>query len=423
MAWWKVLWRYSLFEAADSGWSLIVVSTYFATLIQVAFGRPAADFGWVVTFAALIIAVVSPLLGARADTTGARQPYLRICVAVAGVATAALSFVHSLPAALICFAVAYIAVQVGFMFFTAMLPAVSTPKTVATVTSMTVGVGYVGALACIVAFSAIARSDAQVADVFLPMGLVYVLFAAPTMFASPDFARRAAPNEGWNAPYLRLRNTFRNARAHGPLFRFLIGDFLYENAVASVITLMGLYSRNVMGFSAAELKALFGPSLVVAALSAWFLYPRIVRALGPKRAVLIVLAIWLALFAALLAIPPEASLVVAGHKLAAKTLFASVAAPLAGLGLAGVWSTSRVLLTALTPVERSGEFWGLYALSGRSASVLGDLSWTAILTLVGETAAGYHAAVLALAVYVVLGAGFIISLPDARPRAENFLRA
>jgi hypothetical protein len=53
--------------------------------------------------------------------------------------------------------------------------------------------------------------------------------------------------------------------------------------------------------------------------------------------------------------------------------------------------------------------------------VLGDLSWTAILTIVGESAAGYHAAVLALAAYVLLGAGFILSLPDVRPSPDNFL--
>lgn len=41
-----------------------------------------------------------------------------------------------------------------------------------------------------------------------------------------------------------------------------------------------------------------------------------------------------------------------------KTLFAGTVAPLAGIGLAGVWSSSRVLLTALTPAEKSGEFWG-----------------------------------------------------------------
>src|SRR6185503_1929208 len=125
---------------------------------------------------------------------------------------------------LICFAIAYIAVNAGFTFFTAMLPAVTNTQSVATITSMTVGVGYVGALICILAFSQIAPSDAEVARVFLPMAVVYAGFAMPAMFASPDFAPRTAPRFGMTAPYRRLRETFAQARAHRPLFHFLIGD-------------------------------------------------------------------------------------------------------------------------------------------------------------------------------------------------------
>jgi UMF1 family MFS transporter len=94
---------------------------------------------------------------------------------------------------------------------------------------------------------------------------------------------------------------------------------------------------------------------------------------------------------------------------------------LAGIGLAGVWSSSRVLLTALTPAEKSGEFWGLYNLSGRTASVLGDATWSLVLTLLGERVFGYQVAIVALAVYVLLGGVIITTLPDVRPSPRSFL--
>ena len=152
-----------------------------------------------------------------------------------------------------------------------------------------------------------------------------------------------------------------------------MADFLYENAVASVITLMGLYSRNIMGFSASQLATLFGPAIAVAMLSAWFVFGPLVRAIGPKKTVLLDLFIWLLLFVMVLIIQPRTSLDIGGFRVDAKILFAVTVAPLAGIGLAGVWSASRVMLTALTPAEKSGEFWGLYNLSGRTASVLGNL--------------------------------------------------
>lgn len=421
LPWWTVLYRYSLFEAGDSAWSLIVVSTYFGTFLQVVLKEPGADFGWAVTTGALIVAVISPILGAAADHSGRRQPYLRFCVFGVVVCTASLPWATTMPMAMLLFIVAYICVNGAFSFFTAMTPAVSTAKNVATVISMTVGVGYAGGLVCMLVLSRLVPTDALSSRVFLPMALIYLAFAFPAMYLAPDFAPSGRSRIDLVAAYGRMQQTFREARRYRALFCFLIADFLYENAVASVITLMGLYSRNVMGFRAGELAALFGPAIVVAMLAAWFVFGPLVRAIGPKRAVLVDLLIWLLLFTSVLVIRPGTALDLGAVHLGAKGLFTAAVAPLAGMGLAGVWSSSRVLLTALTPVGKSGEFWGLYNLSGRTASVLGDATWSFILTVLGEQLFGYEVAVVALAGYVLLGAALIVTLPDVRPTSLNFL--
>jgi MFS transporter, UMF1 family len=226
------------------------------------------------------------------------------------------------------------------------------------------------------------------------MALIYLAFAFPAMYLAPDFPSKKHPKMDVVAAYRRMRQTFREARHYRYLFRFLVADFLYENSVASVITLMGLYSRNVMGFEASQLAALFGPAIVVAMLSAWFVFGPLVRVIGPKNAILLDLLVWLILFAMVLIIGPGAVLDLGPLQIGAKAQFTITVAPLAGIGLAGVWSSSRVLLTALTPAEKSGEFWGLYNLSGRTASVLGDAIWTLALTLLGERVFGYQLVLL-----------------------------
>lgn len=421
LPWWQVLYKYSVFEAGDSAWSLIIVSTYFGTFLQVVLKEPGADFGWAVTIGALVIALLSPLLGAAADYSGRRQPYLRVFVIAVVICTAALGWTTHLASALLLFVIAYICVNGAFAFFTAMIPAVSHKDNVSTIVSMTVGVGYAGALVCMLSLSHLVANDAQAGRVFLPMAVIYLLLALPAMFLAPDFKSRHHGELNIPAAYKRIHSTFHEARRYRYLFRFLIGDFLYENAVASIITLMGLYARNVMDFKAAELAALFGPAIIVAMLSAWFVFGPLVRRFGPRRAVLIDLVIWLLLFASVLVLRPNVNFHIGHWAVHSKTLFAVIAAPLTGLGLAGVWSSSRVLLTALTPVEKSGEFWGLYNLSGRSASVLGDATWSFVLTVLGEGTLGYQVAIAVLAVYVVLGGILIVSLPDVRPTSENFV--
>lgn len=422
MPWWKVLYKYSIFEAGDSAWSLIIVSTYFGTFLQVVLKEPGADFGWAVTAGALIVAAISPILGAAADHSGRRQPYLRFFVFGVVLCTAALAWTTTIAAALLLFILAYICVNAAFTFFSAMTPAVSNKDNVSTVISMTVGVGYAGGLICILVLSRLVPSDQLAGRVFLPMALIYLVFALPAMYLAPDFAPKGRPRLALAASYGRMRQTFREARRYRHLFRFLVGDFLYENAVASVITLMGLYSRNVMGFQSSELAALFGPSIVVAMLAAWFIFGPLVRMIGPKNAVLVDLLIWLLLFATVLVIRPGVTLDLGPFHMDNKLLFTVVVAPLAGIGLAGVWSSSRILLTALTPAEKSGEFWGLYNVSGQTASVLGDATWSFVLTILGEQIFGYQVAVMALATYVLLGAALIVTLPDVRPSSLNFLQ-
>ncbi len=421
LPWWKVLYQYSLFEAGDSAWSLIIVSTYFGVFLQVVLKQPGAGFGWAVTAGALVVAVIAPILGAAADHSGRRQPYLRVFVLGVVLCTAGLAWAKSVPVAVLLFILAYICANGAFTFFSAMIPAVSNERNVSTVVSMTVGIGYAGGLICMLTLSRLVPSNELAGRVFLPMALFYLAMALPAMYLSPDFAPKGRPRLDLVAAYRRMRQTFREARRYQHLFRFLIADFLYENAVASVITLMGLYSRNVMGFQARELVALFGPSIIVAMLAAWFIFGPLVRTIGPRKAVLIDLGIWLFLFAAVLIIRPGVTLDLGAFHLSDKLLFTVVAAPLAGMGLAGVWSSSRILLTALTPVEKSGEFWGLYNLSGRTASVLGDATWSLILTVLGEQLLGYQVAVAALAVYVLFGAILIATLPNVRPSSLNFL--
>lgn len=422
MPWWGILGKYSIFEAGDSGWSLIVVSTYFGTFLQVVLKEPGADFGWAVTAGALIIAVISPILGAAADNSGRRQPYLRVFVFGVVLSTAGLAWASTVPVAMLLFILAYICANGAFTFFSAMTPAVSDERNVASVISMTVGVGYAGGLVCLLTLSRLVPVDEFAGRIFLPMSLIYLAFAFPAMYLAPDFSAKKASRIDIRAAYGRLRQTFREAQRYKHLFRFLVGDFLYENAVASVITLMGLYSRNMMGFRSSELAQLFGPSIVVAMISAWAIFGPLIRVVGPRKAVLLDLLIWLVLFAMVLMIRPGVTLDIGPFHLDTKLLFTIAVAPLAGMGLAGVWSSSRVLLTALTPANKSGEFWGLYNLSGRTASVLGDATWSAVLTVFGEGLFGYEVAVVALALYVLLGAVLISAVPDVRPSPSNFVQ-
>jgi UMF1 family MFS transporter len=76
-----------------------------------------------------------------------------------------------------------------------------------------------------------------------------------------------------------------------------------------------------------------------------------------------------------------------------ETLFWAVG-PLAGMGMGGVWVVSRTIIIELSPPEKIGEFFGIYGLAGKMASIVGPLLWgTVVWTLQDTQTLKYRAAV------------------------------
>jgi UMF1 family MFS transporter len=164
---------------------------------------------------------------------------------------------------------------------------------------------------------------------------------------------------------------------------------------------MALYGREVFGMVSSEVRNLLLFSTVFAVVgstASGFATDRV----GPKKTLLAVLALWLVAIL-LTALAP-----------AAWTLF--VSGPLVGIALGGTWTVSRVMLVALSPPEKLGEFFGLYSLAGRFSAVLGP-ALTALLLVAfgGMEGVAYRVSIGALAVIMALGILLLARVPDARP--------
>ncbi|HLN63502.1 MAG TPA: MFS transporter, partial [Symbiobacteriaceae bacterium] len=198
-------------------------------------------------------------------------------------------------------------------------------------------------------------------------------------------------------------------RQYPGLFRFLVADFLYENAVAAVIGFMAVYATKVVGLPDGDLKMFLIFSTVFAVIVG-FIFGRVVDRIGPRPSVLATLVVWLVTLPLVTFASTPGQLLMVG--------------PLVGIGLAMVWISSRTYLVALAPVEKSGEFFGLYSLSGKSAGVVGLLVWTLVLQFmtpkVGEIAA-LKSAVWAMWVFIIIGVVLVLGLPAVRPSKANVL--
>ena len=399
-----------MYDFADTIYSMNVYTMYFGLFLAASFGRDATAFGWALTVANLVVAVISPLLGAMSDASQRRLPFLRFFAVGTAVATALIGFSNSYVTAVLLFILSYICYSAAGNFYQALLPGLCNEQNVSKVSGIGVALGYVGSIAGIASMMFVVKGPAQYALVFPISAALYLLFALPGLTAVPDFAppsQKVVFDIG--AAYRRLSDTVAHARRYPGLFRFLIADFIYENAVNAVIGFMTIYAKKVVGFADSDLQSFFIFSTVFAVIFG-FAFGPIVDKIGPKKSVLITLCIWLVTFPLVTFATTPAQLTYVG--------------PLAGIGLAAVWISSRTYLIALAPVEKSGEFFGLYSLSGKSAGVVGVGVWTLVLWLltdrVGEIPA-LKSAVWVMWVFILIGIALVWTLPNVRPTRANIL--
>lgn len=393
---------WTLYDLANTIFAFAVGSRYFAPwVVDVQNGRD----GYVSIAAAsamVVVILTAPWLGARSDHLGRRVPGLIAATLVTVAATALLATWGLLPS-LILFSIATVGFNLGSVLYDAMLPDVSTTETRGRVSGLGVSVGYLGSFVGLGAGVLLLDSYGYAA-VFRAVAVLFLLFAVPAFLFIKERPRPPTPGP---SPRLaqaltHLRDSWRRARAHPPVARFLVGRFLYTDAINTVLLFVAVFATEEIGFSDSETDVLVLLA-ILGAMAGGALGGRLVDVWGPRAVLNGVLYLWMVAlgFGALAAAAEWFEL---GWLLGI----------IGGLALGGTWATDRAYMARLSPPEYLGEFYGLYATAGRFATILGPLVWALVVDVLGL---GRVAALGVLVLYLV--AARIVLQPVREPLPAN----
>lgn len=381
-----------IYDLANTIFALGVVGFYFSDWL-INEGLPDSALATVQIAAAVIVIFLAPWAGARSDVRGSRVPTLTVTTLIAVAATALLA-VGPVAMTLVMLWTAVVSVNTGSVVYDALLVDVSTPENRGWISGLGVGVGYIGSfIGLAIGTVALEVLGWTHAATFRALAAAFLFFSLPAfLFIRERPGASDAPLPALRSVPGRLVAAWRKAAQYDGVIRFLVGRFLYTDAINTLISgFLAIFVIDELGLDREFFTALMAVAITAAVLGGLGA-GRLVNRLGPIKVLRFVLILWIFALASGIA-----------ASVTGQTNLAWIIGPLGGIALGATWSADRVVMTRVSPPRHLGEFYGLYATVGRFATIGGPLVWAIIVDGLGI---GRNAAMAALAVFV--GAGWWI---------------
>lgn len=394
----REVWAWAMFDFANSGYTTVVITAVFsAYFVSVVAGKaPWATFAWTLALSVsyALVMLTAPLIGAYADAHARKKHLLWLTTLGCVGATALLYF--AAPGALV---LAIAALVISNYFFgtgenliAAFLPELARPRALGRISGWGWALGYVGGLVSLgvsLAYITWAGKAGQGAAEFVPIAMlitaaIFALASLPTLVmlrerATPQPARSA--RNAWN----QVRHTLGHLRHLPDLKRFLVCTVLYQAGIQAVITLAAIYADQVFHFTTQQTIMLVLLVNITAAIGA-FVFGHIQDRIGHVRAIAFTLVGWIVMVLLAWAAPDE-------------RMF-WLAANLAGLCMGASQSAGRAMVGLLAPPAQQAEFFGLWGLAVKLASIIGPLTYGITSWL---TEGNHRQALLITGAYFVAG--------------------
>jgi UMF1 family MFS transporter len=408
----REVWAWAMYDFANSGYTTVVITAVFNAYFVgvVSAGQAWGTFAWTLALSvsyALII-VTAPILGAYADAHAAKKKLLAITTfgCVLGTALLGLAGPGDVALAFLLIVISNVFFGTGENIVAAFLPELAKGEAVGKVSAWGWSLGYIGGLitlALCLAYVIFARGQGHTEAQFVPVTMlitagVFALAALPTFLVLKERARPQVRDGAAFDALARVLTTLRHARQFKDLLRFLGCIVLYQSGVQTVIALAAIYAQEAMGFTTEDTIVLVLLVNVTASLGA-VLFGQWQDRLGHRKTLALTLLGW-------------CSMVLIAYLSTGKAGF-WLAANIAGLCLGASQSAGRALVGYLAPADRHAEFFGLWGLAVKLASILGPLTYGAVTWLTGND---HRTAMLITGVFFVLGLAVLTSIDPERGR-------
>ncbi|MEJ6404856.1 MFS transporter [Yoonia sp. 2307UL14-13] len=365
------------------------------------------------TIAGLFIAFTAPFLGAFADSSGRKIPWIAFFSVVYVLTTALLWGLtpdgSSLFFILAIFFIGFVAAESALNFVNAILPSLGTQSEVGRISGAGAAFGYSGGVtALFIMLLLLAENEEGVTllgnaplfgldpeqregtrSVGPFIAVWYAIFIMPFFWWVKDDPNAPKKSTALSAVAGELWTTLKNVYRRKSLFNFLIGSMLYRDALNVLYTAGGVYAALVLDWEIIEIGVFGIIAAISAAITTW-LSGLADQRFGPKPVITTMVCVLIAVSAIIVGMSREQ---IFGIPLAEGSQLPDIVFYICGMCIGGaggaVYTSSRSMMVRHTHPDRPSEAFGLFALSGKATAFIATAMVTAFTNLTGNTQLGY----------------------------------
>jgi UMF1 family MFS transporter len=400
----KRIWGWWFFDWASQPYNTLLITFIFAPFMTALLGDGTSAqtvWGIGIGLAGLIIAVASPFLGAIADRTGRRMPFVWLFSAMYvlgawGLWTAEPGN-YSLMLVMVSFAIGMIGMEFATSFTNAMLPDLTPRENIGKVSGSGWAFGYVGGMVSLIIMLTLLQASPTTGKTMIGLTPIFGLDVATredtrvvgpltavwyALFMIPFFLWVREPRHSGAVPvrqavreaWPELRSTLAGLPKKPSLLAFLVSSMFYRDALNGIYTFGGLYAAGVLNWSITQI-GLFGILATITGATFSWLGGKADDRFGPMAVIVFnVVVLSLVTLGVVLVsrdsvfgmpVPPESNL---------PDIAFYILGGLIGAAGGALQSASRTMMVRQSDPEKMTESFGLYALTGKATAFIAPIS-------------------------------------------------
>ena len=360
-------WAWYIYDFGNSAYASVVLLAVYSAYFQgqvVGGAEGSRLWGRSIAIAMITVAIIAPILGAIADYSAFKKRFLFFFTTMSVAFTGLLFFFENgdILTGMLFFILAEVGYRSAQVFYDGLLPEIASPEEMGSISGKGWAIGSAGGVVClliILPLIVIIKGAFIVRLAMVITAVFWAISAIPIFLWLPERAKKRKLAIGENYLSLAIRQLARTISTAGhfkEFIKFMLAYLIFNDGVIMALDFAAIMGAVLFGMKQ-QMLIIFVVIVNITNVFGAYLFGILVDRIGGKRSLNISIGMMIALIIGLFFAKSQLVFILIGA--------------VAGIAMAGIQSVARTMVGLFSPRGQSAEFYGFFAVVGRTSSFIG----------------------------------------------------